>query len=153
MKCPFCAFEGTRVLDSRDTKNGQAIRRRRECEKCSGRFSTYEAVEASQWTIVKRDGRKESYDREKLKSGIARALEKRPNADEKVGRTLGEVESALHTMETAQVASRDIGKLVMNTLRDIDEVAYLRFASVYKSFGSVKSFQREIDRIEEQNES
>lgn len=152
MKCPFCTFDGTRVLDSRDTKNGQAIRRRRECEKCFGRFSTYEELEALRWTVVKRDGRKESYDREKLRAGIGKALEKRPNAEEKLGKTLGEVEGALQALETAQVASRDIGKLIMNTLRDIDEVAYLRFASVYKSFGSVKSFQKEIDRIEEKSE-
>lgn len=136
------------MLDSRDTKNNQAIRRRRECEKCHGRFSTYEEPEVFHWTVLKRDGRKEEYDREKLRSGLAKAFEKRPNMEEKLGKTLGEVECAIQALEVNQLTSREIGNLVMDTLRMIDEVAYLRFTSVYKSFGSVKSFQKEIEKIE-----
>jgi transcriptional repressor NrdR len=152
MKCPFCSHEDTRVVDSRETKNGVAIRRRRECARCEGRFSTYEEPEAFQLSVVKRDGRKESYDRDKIKTGVLKAFEKRPNMTEKIGRVLGAVEERLQSLGVSQMTSREIGKIVMDVVRDIDEVAYLRFASVYKSFGSAKSFRREIDRIEEKPE-
>ena len=136
-------------MDSRDTKNGAAIRRRRECERCEGRFSTYEEPEVVQMIVVKRDGRKEEYDREKLRSGLSRAFEKRPNMDERVGKVLGMIESEIQALNAPQVSSREIGKIAMATLRAVDEVAYIRFASVYKAFGSAKSFRKEIDRIEE----
>ncbi len=152
MKCPFCSHEETRVVDSRDTKNGAAIRRRRECERCEGRFSTYEELEVFQTLVVKRDGRKEEYDREKLRTGLSRAFEKRPNSEEKVGKVLGMIESEIQAFNAPQVSSREIGKIAMATLRAIDEVAYLRFASVYKSFGSAKSFRKEIDKIEEESQ-
>ncbi len=152
MHCPFCRHEDTRVVDSREIKAGQSIRRRRECEHCEGRFTTYETMEDFRLSIVKRDGRKEEYDREKLRGGIAKAFEKRPNNEERVAKILGLIEGKLQALEAETVTSRELGKLVMEELRTTDEVAYLRFASVYKSFGSVASFRKEIDRIDERNE-
>lgn len=147
MRCPFCRFEDTRVLDSRPIQDGQSIRRRRECPKCEARFSTYEEAEIFRMVVVKRDGRKEEYSREKLEDGLRRALKKRPNAEEKVERAMKEIEASLHARGAGQITSRDIGKFVMRALRDEDEVAYIRFASVYKAFGSAQSFQKEVKKL------
>jgi transcriptional repressor NrdR len=147
MRCPFCSHEDTRVVDSREAQEGRAIRRRRECQKCRGRFSTYEEVEIFRLLVVKRDGRKEEYGREKIRNGLERALEKRPSGEEKLERVLGEIEYVLHAKKAAEVTSREIGRIVMEKLRDIDEVAYIRFASVYKGFGSAKSFQKEVEKL------
>ncbi len=148
MRCPFCGHDDTKVVDSRDTKEGRAIRRRRECEKCSGRFSTYEEAETMGISVVKKDGRKESYDRKKIEAGLMRALEKRPGSEEKAEKILEEIEYELHARHESEVASREIGNLILEKLRSVDEVAYLRFVSVYKSFGSVKSFKKAIENLE-----
>ncbi|OIP59175.1 MAG: transcriptional regulator NrdR [Candidatus Moranbacteria bacterium CG_4_9_14_3_um_filter_45_14] len=148
MNCPFCSHPETKVIDSRDTQEGRAIRRRRECEKCHARFSTYEEVEIFRLSIIKKDGRKEEYDRNKIEKGLRRAFEKRPAAEEKIERILGEIEYALHEKHTSEIQSREIGSLVMEKLKEADDVAYIRFISVYKSFGSAKSFRRVLETLE-----
>lgn len=148
MKCSHCGQADTRVVDSRDVDDGRAIRRRRECSGCSARFTTYEEVEALKLIVAKRNSTREEYSREKLRSGLTRAFEKRPNAEEYIEKMLGEIEYELHRQHEREVPSRLIGKLVMSRLRALDDVAYLRFASVYKSFGSVKSFRKEIEKLD-----
>ncbi|OGI16192.1 MAG: transcriptional regulator NrdR [Candidatus Moranbacteria bacterium RIFCSPHIGHO2_12_FULL_54_9] len=148
MHCPFCNHPDTKVIDSRDTQEGRAIRRRRECEKCHARFSTYEEVEIFHLLVVKKDGRKEDYDRSKIEKGLRRAFEKRPAAEEKIERILGEIEYALHEKHMNEIGSREIGSLVMEKLKEADDVAYIRFASVYKSFGSAKSFRKALETLE-----
>lgn len=148
MLCPFCNHPETKVVDSRDTEAGRVTRRRRECEQCSARFSTYEEVEMFRMTIIKKDGRKEEYDRKKIESGLGRAFEKRPNAPEKIEKIIGEVEYVLHERHVAEIQSKDIGNLILEKLKDVDEVAYIRFASVYKSFGSAKSFLKALEKLD-----
>lgn len=148
MRCPFCNYEGTKVIDSRDTQEGRAIRRRRECEKCQARFSTYEEVEIFRLQVIKKDGSRQEYDRNKIERGLRRAFEKRPNAEEKIEKILGEVEYALHEKRVNEIQSREIGGLILEKLKDADEVAYIRFASVYKSFGSAKSFRKALETLE-----
>ena len=149
MLCPFCNHTETKVVDSRDTQEGRVTRRRRECEQCGARFSTYEEVEMFRMTIVKKDGRKEEYDRKKIEAGLDRAFEKRPNATEKIEKIIGEVEYTLHERHVAEIPSKDIGNLVLEKLKDLDEVAYIRFASVYKSFGSAKSFLKALEKLDD----
>ncbi len=149
MLCPFCNHPETKVVDSRDTQEGRAIRRRRECEKCHARFSTYEEIEIFRLLIVKKDGHKEEYSREKIEKGLRRAFEKRPSAEEKIEKILGEIEYALHEKHTSEILSKEIGTLVMEKLKETDEVAYIRFISVYKSFGSAKSFRRALEKLDE----
>lgn len=148
MLCPFCNHTETKVVDSRDTEGGRVTRRRRECDKCSARFSTYEEVEMFRVTIIKKDGRKEEYDRKKIEAGLERAFEKRPSAPEKIEKIIGEVEYALHERHATEIPSKDIGNLILEKLKDVDEVAYIRFASVYKSFGSAKSFLKALEKLD-----
>lgn len=148
MHCPFCNHPETKVIDSRDTQEGRAIRRRRECEKCQARFSTYEEVEIFRLQIVKKDGRKEEYDRTKIERGLERAFVKRPGAEERIEKIMGEIEYELHEKRADEISSREIGTLVMRKLKETDEVAYIRFASVYKSFGSAKSFLKALETLE-----
>ena len=148
MFCPFCNHSETKVIDSRDTQEGRATRRRRECEKCKARFSTYEEVEIFRLLIVKKDGRKEEYDRTKIEHGLKRAFVKRPGAEERIERIMGEIEYALHEKQSSEISSREIGTLIMQKLKETDEVAYIRFASVYKSFGSAKSFLKALETLE-----
>lgn len=147
MLCPYCNFTETRVVDSRETQEGRAIRRRRECEKCLARFSTYEEIEIFRLLVVKKDGHKEEYDKTKIEKGLRRAFEKRPLAEEKIEKILGEIEYALHEKQTSEIPSREIGALIMEKLKETDEVAYIRFASVYKSFGSARSFLRALEKL------
>jgi transcriptional repressor NrdR len=147
MHCPFCNYSETKVVDSRDTNDGKAIRRRRECEKCQSRFSTYEEVELMRLSVVKKDGRKEDYSREKIQSGIKKALEKRPVGEEKISKIIGDIEYEIQSKESSEITSKEIGKIVLEKLKEIDDVAYLRFVSVYKSFGSAESFKKEADKI------
>ncbi|MFH0969446.1 MAG: transcriptional regulator NrdR [Patescibacteria group bacterium] len=157
MNCPFCNNSETKVVDSRDTNDGKAIRRRRECEKCQARFSTYEEVEIMRLAVIKKDGSKEEYDRRKIESGIQKALEKRPVSEEKIKKIIGDIEYEIQSRETAcnvpkgdgncEITSKEIGRIVLEKLKEIDDVAYLRFASVYKSFGSAESFKKEADKI------
>jgi len=149
MQCPFCHTIDTKVVDSRDVSGGRAIRRRRECEKCSRRFTTYEEIESLKLTIIKRDGRRQEYDREKLASGLRKAFEKRPVHEEQIDKILSEIEYSLHAKHIKEVSSREIGRMLMNKIKEVDDVAYLRFASVYKAFGSASSFRKEIEKLED----
>ena len=144
MRCPYCSTTETKVSDKRDTDG--AIRRRRECLNCTKRFTTYERVEQITITILKKDGRKESFDTQKLRVGIVKACEKRPLTAEAVEHVVGEVELALRRLADTVVPSRTIGELVMEKLRELDTVAYLRFASVYREY-DVHSLQQEIEAI------
>lgn len=148
MRCPFCNHEDTKVIDSRDTQEGRAIRRRRECEHCHARFSTYEEVEIFRLLVIKKDGHKEEYDKTKIEKGLKRAFEKRPSAEERIEKIMGEIEYALHEKHVNEIQSREIGSLIMEKLKAEDEVAYIRFASVYKSFGSAKSFRKALETLE-----
>lgn len=147
MKCPICNFEDTKVVDSRITADGVSIRRRRECMKCEYRFSTVEEIEILDLSVVKRDGRREPYKRGKLEAGLRRALEKRPCSDEQFKTLVGAVECDLQKLKKGDVASEEIGEMVMARLRVFDTVAYIRFASVYRSFADVKTFQEELDKL------
>lgn len=147
MHCPACNTEETKVVDSRVVERGTAIRRRRECEKCGHRFSTYEQVELPRLVVVKKDGRREAYQQMKLESGIRRALEKRPVPERRVREILTEIERALQARGEEEVHSRVIGELVMRALQELDEVAYIRFASVYKAFRDADTFQEELRRL------
>lgn len=147
MICPYCGHNETKVIDSRDTNDGKAIRRRRECEKCHSRFSTYEEIEIMRLSVVKKDGRKEEYDKKKIESGIKKALEKRPVNEEKIEKMIGDIEYEIQSKENNEIASKEIGRIILEKLKETDDVAYLRFASVYKSFGSAESFKKEADKI------
>lgn len=143
MKCPYCACQDTRVIDSRDTRELEAIRRRRQCVACGRRFTTYERTEAPILQVVKRDGRVEDFDRDKLEVGVLKACEKRPIARAAIEGLLDEVEEKL-LGEGPKVSSARIGELVLGKLKTLDEVAYIRFASVYREFKDVTHFQREV---------
>jgi len=144
MKCPFCASVKTQVLESRVVEEGTSIRRRRECENCGKRFTTYEKVKGSVLWVIKKDGRREPFDREKLKRGILRAIEKRPVSLELVEDIIEEVEREMLRREKEEISSQAIGKAVLNRLRKIDKVAWLRFASVYLQFEDLVDFQKAI---------
>ncbi len=150
MNCPACNHPETKVVDSRDTNDGRAIRRRRECEKCKERFSTYEEVEIMRLLVVKRDGQKEDYNQEKIKKGIAKSLEKRPVSEERKEKLVNEIEYQVYLKsKQGEISSKDVGKIILDKLKEVDDVAYLRFASVYKSFGCLNSFKKELKKMEE----
>ena len=149
MNCPFCNHTETKVVDSRETNEGKITRRRRECEKCASRFSTYEEVELLRLTVVKKNGEKTDYDKHKIETGVRRALVKRPVSEERIAKLLGDVEYEIRSLEKPEVTTREIGRIVLKKLKELDEVAYVRFASVYKSFGSIESFKKELDMLEE----
>lgn len=153
MICPFCGHSETKVVDSRDTNDGKAIRRRRECEKCEARFSTYEETEIMKLTIIKRDGSRQEYDRGKIKTGILKSVEKRPVSEDKIEKLVGDVEYEIQARESNEITSKDIGKIVLDKLKEVDDVAYLRFASVYKDFKSADSFRREVEKMSVQDGS
>ncbi|TGB04092.1 transcriptional regulator NrdR [Halobacillus salinus] len=146
MKCPNCHYKSTKVLDSRPIEEGQSIRRRRECEKCEFRFTTFERIEEVPLIVVKKEGTREEFSREKLMRGLIRACEKRPVAVEELERVTLEVEKELRNRGVSEVMSKDIGEMVMARLSDIDEVAYVRFASVYRQFKDINVF---IDELKE----
>lgn len=148
MNCPFCNHIDTKVVDSRDTNDGKITRRRRECLKCKARFSTYEEVELLRLIVVKKDGSKADYNKSKIEAGVKKALEKRPVSPERLAKLMGDIEYEIHSLEKPEITSREIGKIVLKKLRELDEVAYVRFASVYKSFGSIESFKKELDTFD-----
>ncbi len=148
MICPFCGHVDTKVVDSRDTNDGKAIRRRRECEKCQARFSTYEEMEIMKLTVVKRDGTRQEYDKRKIIAGFHKALEKRPLSEDRILKAVGDIEYEIQSRENNEIKSKEIGKLVLKKLRDLDQVAYLRFASVYKSFKNMESFKKEMESLQ-----
>ncbi|WP_083628053.1 transcriptional regulator NrdR [Hornefia porci] len=147
MKCPFCENEDTKVIDSRPTEDGHAIRRRRGCEKCGRRFTTYEKVEESIIMIVKKDGRREAFDRGKVANGIIKACEKRPVSMAEIESITNNIERGLSNLMKKEVKSEFIGELVMDELKELDEVAYVRFASVYRQFTDVNTFIKEIEKL------
>ncbi|MDY6770635.1 MAG: transcriptional regulator NrdR [Candidatus Nanohaloarchaea archaeon] len=146
MKCPYCAEDATKVVDTRETTANE-IRRRRECSNCGERFTTYERIESPELKVVKEDGTEEDFDRSKLRSGIERACNKRPVSDEQIEDLIDQVESEIRAENRKEVESKHIGELVMEKLRDIDDVAYIRFASVYRDFDSADSFEEEIEEL------
>ncbi len=148
MHCPFCKEPDTRVIDSRLVSTGDQIRRRRECTKCKVRYTTYESAELNLPRIIKADGRRESFKEEKLRNGILRAIEKRPVAMAHVDLAVSHITHKLRATGDREVASRQMGDWVMAQLRGIDQVAYVRFASVYRSFEDVRAFLEEIERLE-----
>ncbi|MCQ2565856.1 MAG: transcriptional regulator NrdR [Clostridia bacterium] len=147
MKCPFCDKPDTKVIDSRPTDDGRAIRRRRECEGCGKRFTTYEKVEEILFMVVKRDGSRESFDRNKVLNGIVRACEKRPVSMAQMEAIVDDIERSLNNQMEKEVSSAYIGDLVMEHLAALDEVAYVRFASVYRQFKDVNTFVAEIEKL------
>ncbi|MBK7977481.1 MAG: transcriptional repressor NrdR [Deltaproteobacteria bacterium] len=147
MKCPFCAKDKDRVIDSRTSRDGELIRRRRECLKCSRRFTTYERVEENLPMVIKKDGRREPYDRQKVIAGIRRACEKRPVSTEQVEQVVRNIEGYLQDTGESEIASRDIGERVMISLRDLDQVAYVRFASVYREFKDLNAFIEQLNEL------
>jgi transcriptional repressor NrdR len=147
MRCPVCANEETKVVDSRVSGDGLGVRRRRECSKCDFRFSTVEAVEIFDLTVLKSDGRREPYSRDKLEAGLRRALEKRPNTSDGFRGLVGAIERDIQRKRRSEVASSEIGELAMEHLRKFDSVAYIRFASVYRSFEDVQTFQEELKKL------
>lgn len=149
IKCPFCLNEETRVLDSRLTPSSDSIRRRRECEDCSKRFTTYERIELSGLSVIKKDSRIEPFSREKLLKGIIRACEKRPVKREKIDEIVDKIESSLLRLEQSEIKSKFIGEIVMRFLKEIDEVAYIRFASVYRRFKDISQFTAEIKSLQQ----
>ncbi len=145
MKCPFCGYPETSVVDSRESSDGFVVRRRRECPKCGKRFTTYERIETN-IVVIKKDGRRESFDREKLKTGILKACEKRPVSLEDVDKMVTEIEATLRS-KGPEVSSKEIGNLVMKKLKKVDKVAYIRFASVYKEFADIEDFKNELLKL------
>jgi len=152
MNCPYCGHPDNRVVDSRDVRSGIEIRRRRECVDCGQRFTTYERVDELPTTVVKRDGRRESFDREKLLTGLLRACEKRPVPRRDLVAVVDSVESALAAQEVREMSTEEIGNLVIERLRSLDQVAYVRFASVYRRFEDVTQFMDELKTLLKQHD-
>jgi transcriptional repressor NrdR len=148
MHCPFCTNTDTRVIDSRLLGEGDQVRRRRECQSCKARFTTYETAELSLPRIIKSDGRRETFVDDKLRSGILKALEKRPVPMERVEDAINQVKRKVRESGEREIHSQRLGELVMDALRNLDQVAYVRFASVYRSFEDVRAFLEEIERLE-----
>ena len=146
MKCPFCGALTTKVLDKRDSEDGTVTRRRRRCTGCGGRFTTYERAEMVSVVVVKKDGRREEFSRAKLRSGITKACAKRPVSAAAIEQLVNEIESEVRRREGAEIHHAAIGELVMEKLRQLDHVAYIRFASVYRAFADLSSFEEEIER-------
>ena len=147
MFCPFCSAEDTKVIDSRLVAGGDQVRRRRECLTCSERFTTFESAELVMPRVVKRDGVREPFDEDKLRAGLQRALEKRPVSMDEIEATLNRIKHALRGRGERELPSADIGELVMESLHALDQVAYVRFASVYRDFQDISEFQQEIERL------
>ena len=147
MKCPFCNHENTRVIDSRPADENNSIRRRRVCDVCSKRFTTYEKIETIPLIVIKKDDNREAYDRSKVEAGILRACHKRPVSADSINLLVDSVETEVFNSEEKEVQSRVIGELVMNKLKDLDAVAYVRFASVYREFKDINTFMDELKKV------
>ena len=147
MRCPFCGHLESKVIDSRESKKGVSIRRRRECLACRKRFTTYEKIEVIPYMIIKKDGTRQLFDRQKLLRGMLKACEKRPIAVGKLEEIVEEVESKLQERPEKEMKASDIGQLVMDRLKDLDKVAYVRFASVYREFRDVHEFKQELEDL------
>ena len=147
MKCPFCGFEESKVIDSRPTDEGERIRRRRECTKCGKRFTTYEKVETIPLIIIKKDNNREAYDRSKIESGVLRACHKRPVSAAQITKLVDEVENEIFNLEEREIPSDIVGEILMRKLKSLDEVAYVRFASVYREFKDLNTFMDELKNV------
>ncbi len=147
MKCPFCAFENDRVVDSRESKEGESIRRRRECLQCGKRFTTYERIDEIPYMVVKKDGRREKFERQKVLNGLMRACEKRPIPIGKLEQIVNEAEAFVIDSPERERTTRELGELIMNRLKKYDKVAYVRFASVYLEFKDVQEFMSELQDL------
>ena len=147
MKCPFCGFVDSKVIDSRPAEEGATIRRRRECLACQKRFTTYEVIERLPLVVVKRDGSRQSFDKMKLINGMVRACEKRPVSLQTLESLADEIEQELQSNLEREISTVEIGEMVMSRLKDIDEVAYVRFASVYRSFKDINTFMEELSKL------
>jgi len=146
VRCPNCGERDTRVVDSRDIDDA-AIRRRRECNLCATRFTTYERIESARLTVIKSDGKREEFDRDKLATGLSRALTRRPVPDDAADQAAEEIETALRARGQSEIPSRLIGEMAMDKLRQLDHIAYIRFASVYQSFEDIEQLQREVNTL------
>lgn len=151
MKCPFCGFEESKVIDSRPTDEGQRIRRRRECLQCTKRFTTYEIIESLPIIVIKKDKSRETFDRNKLMTGLLRACEKRPVSFDMLDTMIDDIEVIIQNSLDREVSSERIGELVMEKLKKIDEVAYVRFASVYRQFKDINTFMSELNKLLKDN--
>jgi len=147
MRCPYCGNKNDSVIDSRMSKTAANVRRRRECLKCGKRFTTYEYVEKIPLMVIKKDGRREAFNREKLVSGVLKACEKRPVSVEKIEKLIDDIERRLENTHDREVKSKDIGELVMKGLHELDEIAYVRFASVYRQFRDINQFMKELKKF------
>lgn len=147
MKCMYCGFLESKVIDSRSTDENTMIRRRRECMRCGRRFTTYETIETTPVLVIKASGDREAFDPNKIKNGIIKSCEKRPVPMFKIDRLVEEVQKQVYNSLNQEVTSKEIGEMVMNGLKDIDEVAYVRFASVYRSFKDISTFMRELEKL------
>jgi transcriptional repressor NrdR len=147
MKCPFCGFAQDRVVDSRESKEADSIRRRRECEKCERRFTTYERIDEIPYMVVKKDGRREKFDRHKVLSGLVRACEKRPVSSASLEAIVNATETYLMDAPERERTTSEIGELIMENLKTLDTVAYIRFASVYRDFKDVREFKEELEQL------
>lgn len=147
MKCPYCGHENTRVIDSRPAEENNSIRRRRACDECGKRFTTYEKVETIPLIIIKKDLNREAFDRAKIEAGVLRACHKRPVSAEDITKLVDEVETEIYSREEREVSSNVIGECIMNKLKNLDPVAYVRFASVYREFKDVNTFMDELKKI------
>ena len=147
MKCPFCGHENTRVIDSRPAEDNSSIRRRRVCDECDKRFTTYEKVETIPLIVIKKDDNRETYDRSKIEGGLLRACHKRPISANQINRLVEEVETEIFNMEEKEIPSQVVGELVMNKLKDLEAVAYVRFASVYREFKDINTFMDELKKV------
>ena len=148
MKCPYCGKENTKVIDSRPSDDDSSIRRRRQCEKCHKRFTTYENIEMLPVVVIKKDLTREPYDRSKLEAGLFRSCHKRPISMEQISTLLDQVEAMVFQREEKEIPSTEIGEMVLGYLKDLDSVAYIRFASVYRKFEDVDTFLKEIEKIQ-----
>ena len=147
MKCTYCGGENTRVIDSRPVEEDNSIRRRRVCDGCSRRFTTYEKIETIPMVVIKKDNNRETYDRSKIESGILRACHKRPVSMNQIRRTVDEIEAEIYERTEKEIPSKDIGEMVMRKVHDLDPVAYVRFASVYREFKDVETFMEELRKV------
>ncbi len=147
MKCPFCSYEESKVIDSRPADDGERIRRRRECIQCGKRFTTYEIIESVPIIVVKKDKSRQVFDRQKLFNGMIKACEKRPVTSETIERAVSDIETQLQNSLDREVTSIQIGELAMEKLKDIDDVAYVRFASVYRQFRDINTFMQELNKL------
>ncbi|MCI6811371.1 MAG: transcriptional regulator NrdR [Lachnospiraceae bacterium] len=151
MKCPFCSHENTRVIDSRPADENNSIRRRRVCDECGKRFTTYEKVETIPLIVIKKDNNRETYDRSKIEAGVLRACHKRPISADQINELVDAVETAVFNREEKEISSGMIGEMVMNKLKDLDTVAYVRFASVYREFKDINTFMDELKKVMSQS--